>query len=77
MDNRVGLDGPLAGDVVSELLTPFMVYADLLAASGAPAQSKLVRALLEHLDRKLLALLLDIHRQAPEVRLRYPGTEPS
>lgn len=72
MDNRISPVGPLAGAVVSELLTPFMVYADMLKATGSPAQSKMVWALLETLDRKLLALFIDIHRQAPSVRLRYP-----
>ena len=47
MDDRVSPVGPLAGAVVSELLTPFMVYADMLKASGSPAQSKMVWALLE------------------------------
>ena len=70
MDDRVSPVGPLAGAVVSELLTPFMVYADMLKASGSPAQSKMVWALLEQLDRKLL--LIDIHRQAPSIWLRYP-----
>ena len=73
MDDRVSPVGPLAGTVVTELLTPFMVYAELLKTSGAPAQSKLVWALLEQLDRKLMAMRLDIHRQAPNVRLRYPA----
>lgn len=72
MDDRISPAGPLAGAVVAELLTPLMVYADMLKASGAPAQSKMVWALLEQLDGKLLALLNDIHRQAPDVRLRYP-----
>ena len=72
MDDRVSPVGPLAGAVVSELLTPFMVYADMLKASDSPAQSKMVWALLEQLDRKLLAMLIDIHRQAPSIWLRYP-----
>ena len=72
MDDRVSPVGPLAGAVVSELLTPFMVYADMLKASGSPAQSKMVWALLEQLDRKLLAMLIDIHRQAASIWLRYP-----
>ena len=32
MDDRVSPVGPLAGAVVAEMLTPFMVYADLLRA---------------------------------------------
>ena len=71
MDDRVSPVGPLAGAEVSEMLTPFMVYADLLRASGSPAQSKMVWALLENLDRKLMAMFIDIHRQAPNVRIRY------
>ena len=72
MDNRISPIGPLAGNVITVLLTPFMVYAELLKTSGSPAQSKMVWALLETLDRKLVAMLIDIHRQAPGVRLRYP-----
>ena len=71
MDDRVSPVGPLAGAVVAEMLTPFMVYADLLRASGSPTQSKMVWALLENLDRKLMAMFIDIHRQAPNVRIRY------
>ena len=72
MDNRISPAGPLAGNVITEMLTPFMVYAELLKTSGSPAQSRMVWALLETLDRKLVAMLIDIHRQAPSVRLRYP-----
>lgn len=71
MDDRISPVGPLAGALVSDLMTPLMVYADLLAASGAPAQSKMVWALLEQLDRKLMALFVEIYRQAPGVKLRY------
>ena len=83
MRNDISPVGPLAGEAVNALLTPMMAYAELLAASGRKAESKMVWAILETLDRKLWAILepldrrlcalfIDIHRQAPQVRLHLP-----
>lgn len=75
MKNAISPAGPLAGSLVTGLLTPMMAYAELLKASGRPAESKLVWAMLEQLDRKLCQLLLDVHRQAPNVVLKMPDME--
>lgn len=72
MRNEVSPVGPLAGEVVNELLTPMMAYAELIKDSGRKAESKMVWAMLETLDRRLCALFIDIHRQAPQVRLHLP-----
>ena len=72
MRNEVSPVGPLAGEVVNELLTPMMAYAELLKDSGRKAESKMVWVMLENLDRRLCALFIDNHRQAPQVRLHLP-----
>ncbi len=72
MRNEVSPVGPLAGEAVNALLTPMMAYAELVADSGRKAESKMVWAILETLDRRLCAMLIDIHRQAPQVRLHLP-----
>lgn len=75
MRNEVSPVGPLAGEAVNALLTPMMAYAELLKDSGRKAESKMVWAILETLDRRLCPLLIDIHRQAPQVRLHLPDME--
>lgn len=75
MRNEVSPVGPLAGEAVNALLTPMMAYAELLKDSGRKAESKMVWAILETLDRRLCTLLIDIHRQAPQVRLHLPDME--
>ena len=62
MDNRISPAGPLAGNVITELLTPFMVYAELLKTSGSPAQSKMVWALGELRDSLEAARLFLVPR---------------
>ena len=49
-----------------------MAYAELIKDSGRKAESKMVWVMLENLDRRLCALFIDIHRQAPQVRLHLP-----
>ena len=75
MRNDISPVGPLAGEAVNALLTPMMAYAELLKDSGRKAESKMVWAILEPLDRRLCTLLIDIHRQAPQVRLHLPDME--
>ncbi len=75
MRNDISPVGPLAGEAVNALLTPMMAYAELLKDSGRKAESKMVWAILETLDRRLCTLLIDIHRQAPQVRLHLPDME--
>ena len=58
MRNEVSPVGPLAGEVVNELLTPMMAYAELLKDSGRKAESKMVWVILENLDRRLCALFI-------------------
>lgn len=72
MRNNISPVGPLAGEAVNALLTPMMAYAELVADSGRKAESKMVWAILETLDRKLCAMLIDIHRQAPQVVIHLP-----
>lgn len=72
MRNEISPAGPLAGEAVNALLTPMMAYAELVADSGRKAESKMVWAILENLDRKLCAMLIDIHRQAPQVVIHLP-----
>lgn len=72
MRNEISPAGPLAGEAVNALLTPMMAYAELVADSGRKAESKMVWAILETLDRKLCAMLIDIHRQAPQVVIHLP-----
>ena len=72
MRNEISPVGPLAGEAVNALLTPMMAYAELVADSGRKAESKMVWAILETLDRRLCAMLLDIHRQAPQVVIHLP-----
>lgn len=72
MRNDISPVGPLAGEAVNALLTPMMAYAELLKDSGRKAESKMVWAILETLDRKLCAMLIDIHRQAPQVVIHLP-----
>ena len=72
MRNEVSPVGPLAGEAVNALLTPMMAYAELLKDSGRKAESKMVWAILETLDRRLCAMLIDIHRQAPQVVIHLP-----
>jgi len=73
--NEISPAGPLAGSVVTGLLTPMMAYAELVRETGRTAESKLVWAVLEQLDRKLCQMFLDIHRQAPNVVLRLPDID--
>ena len=75
MRNDISPVGTLAGEAVNALLTPMMAYAELLKDSGRKAESKMVWAILETLDRRLCTLLIDIHRQAPQVRLHLPDME--
>ncbi len=75
MKNEISPVGPLAGKVAADLLTPLMAYAELVRESGRTAESKLVWAMLEHLDGKLCAMFIDIHRQAPHVVLKLPDVE--
>ena len=75
MRNEVSPVGPLAGEAVNALLTSMMAYAELLKDSGRKAESKMVWAILETLDRRLCTLLIDIHRQAPQVCLHLPDME--
>lgn len=72
MRNEIPPAGPLAGEAVNALLTPMMAYAELVADSGRKAESKMVWAILETLDRRLCAMLIDIHRQAPQVVIHLP-----
>ena len=72
MRNDISPVGPLAGEAVNALLTPMMAYAELVADSGRKAESKMVWAILETLDRRLCAMLIDIHRQAPQVVIHLP-----
>lgn len=72
MRNEISPAGPLAGEAVNALLTPMMAYAELVADSGRKAESKMVWAILETLDRRLCAMLIDIHRQAPQVVIHLP-----
>lgn len=72
MRNEISPAGPLAGEAVNALLTPMMAYAELVADSGRKAESKMVWAILENLDRRLCAMLIDIHRQAPQVVIHLP-----
>lgn len=72
MRNEISPAGPLAGEAVNTLLTPMMAYAELVADSGRKAESKMVWAILETLDRRLCAMLIDIHRQAPQVVIHLP-----
>ncbi len=72
MRNDISPVGPLAGEAVNALLTPMMAYAELLKDSGRKAESKMVWAILENLDRRLCAMLIDIHRQAPQVVIHLP-----
>lgn len=72
MRNDISPVGPLAGEAVNALLTPMMAYAELLKDSGRKAESKMVWAILETLDRRLCAMLIDIHRQAPQVVIHLP-----
>ena len=74
MRNDISPVGPLAGEAVNALLTPMMAYAELLKDSGRKAESKMVWAILENLDRRLCAMLIDIHRQAPQVVIHLPET---
>ena len=75
MKNEISPAGPLASSVVTGLLTPLMAYAELVRESGRTAESKLVWTILEHLDGKLCAMFIDIHRQAPHVVLKLPDVE--
>lgn len=72
MRNDISPVGPLAGEAVNALLTPMMAYAELLKDSGRKAESKMVWAILENLDRRLCSMLIDIHRQAPQVVIHLP-----
>lgn len=72
MRNDISPVGPLAGEAVNALLTPMMAYAELLKDSGRKAESKMVWAILETLDRRLCTMLIDIHRQAPQVVIHLP-----
>ena len=72
MRNYISPVGPLAGEAVNALLTPMMAYAELLKDSGRKAESKMVWAILENLDRRLCSMLIDIHRQAPQVVIHLP-----
>ena len=71
MRNAVSLGSTLTTD----LLTPLMVYAEMIKQGGAYAQSRLLWTLIEDADRKLMQVFEQINEQAPNVQVRLPSLD--
>ncbi|WP_288230909.1 hypothetical protein [uncultured Desulfovibrio sp.] len=71
MRNAVSLGSTLTTD----LLTPLMAYAEMIKQGGAYAQSRLLWALIEDADRKLMQVFEQINEQAPNVQVRLPSLD--
>lgn len=63
------------GELATDILTPLMAHADILKQGGCYAQSRLLWALIEDVDRQLVEVFGQIASQAPDVRVKLPSSD--